>query len=187
MVIKSANAWRKRYPPAKPVAQTGYCDAVWWGRWWRRKRCTAPCERLGANGSVTLRVVGVGGGGCAVFAAPRYCVALHCCVVGASSSVVVWGKHARWHYAHHRHHTHATTEHDADNTEEREGRHYTHAPLRGLPTHTVGIYADSCLERSDPYCAFADANGRHTRVDGALTIKRNSKIQVGENGNVEQR
>lgn len=73
------------------------------------------------------------------------------CIVGASSSVVVGGKHARRHYAHsHRHHTHATTEHDADNTEEREGRHYTHAPLRGLPTHTVGIYADSCLERSDP-------------------------------------
>ena len=73
-------------------------------------------------------------------------VALLC----VASSVVVWGKHAHRHYAHHRHHAHAITEHDADNTEEREGRHYTHAPLRGLPTHTVGIYADSCLERSDP-------------------------------------
>jgi hypothetical protein len=31
------------------------------------------------------------------------------------------------------------------------------------------------------------ANGRYIGVDGALTIKRNSKIGVGENGNVEQR
>ena len=47
-------------------------------------------------------------------------VALLRCV--GASSVVVGGKHARWHYAHRRHHTHATTEHDADNTEERDER-----------------------------------------------------------------
>ena len=80
MTIKSANALRKRYPPAKPVAQTLYCDAIWWGRWWWRKRCTAPCEWVGANGSVTLRGVGVGGV-CGICGAPRYCVALHSCAL----------------------------------------------------------------------------------------------------------
>ena len=105
MTIKSANALRKRYSPAKAVAQTLYRKPVGGGGGGGANvvllyanATTAPALRSRVCG------VGVGGGALTQRHALR---ALHCHVM--AGVVVVGSKRALWHYAHNRHHHHDTS------------------------------------------------------------------------------